>query len=243
MKSPCFRPASEEELPRILEIIRQAQRRMAAAGSRQWQDGYPASEHIANDLKQGYGWVLTDDDEEKSPIGAVASMEKINDSGVTDKAVGAARIVAYGAVVFDGEPAYEALDGHWLTNGPYVVVHRLAVADEALGQGFGTEFLKHVEQLPSGARSGPSASIPISIIAACCGFSTKADSCVVERSNTAADNVKPSKKGSKHPGNRSPDAENKGPQTKKESEPGVVQRKKRYLRVTISLKKSSSEMS
>ena len=74
-------------------------------------------------------------------------MEKKNDSGVTDKAVGAARIVAYGAVVFDGEPAYEALDGHWLTNGPYVVVHRLAVADEALGQGFGTEFLKHVEQL------------------------------------------------------------------------------------------------
>ena len=147
MKSPCFRPAFEEELPRIIEIIRQAQRRMAAAGSRQWQDGYPASEHIANDLKQGYGWVLTDDDEEKSPIGAVASMEKKNDSGVTDRTFGAARIVAYGAVVFDGEPAYEALDGHWLTNGPYVVVHRLAVADEALGQGFGTEFLKHVEQL------------------------------------------------------------------------------------------------
>ena len=32
-------------------------------------------------------------------------------------------------MVFDGEPAYGAIDGAWLTGGDYVVLHRLAVAN------------------------------------------------------------------------------------------------------------------
>ena len=57
-------------------------------------------------------------------------------------------MIAYGAVVFDGEPAYEALEGgQWLSEGPYVVVHRLAVADEALGESVGTRFLQEVERM------------------------------------------------------------------------------------------------
>lgn len=38
-----FTPGRTKDLPRILEIIRQAQRQMRQAGSRQWQDGYPLS--------------------------------------------------------------------------------------------------------------------------------------------------------------------------------------------------------
>lgn len=37
-----FRQAQSCETDRIMQIIRQAQARMHAAGSRQWQDGYPA---------------------------------------------------------------------------------------------------------------------------------------------------------------------------------------------------------
>jgi len=36
-------------------------------------------------------------------------------------------------VVFDGEPAYGAIDGAWLTGGDYVVLHRLAGAGGAGG--------------------------------------------------------------------------------------------------------------
>lgn len=55
------------------------------------------------------------------------------------------RIVAYAALVFDGEAAYDALDGKWLTDGPYVAVHRLAVADEAIRRGVATAFMRHTE--------------------------------------------------------------------------------------------------
>lgn len=45
-----FRQAQSCETDRIMQIIRQAQARMHAAGSRQWQDGYPAPGHISADI-------------------------------------------------------------------------------------------------------------------------------------------------------------------------------------------------
>ena len=55
--------------------------------------------------------------------------------------------MAYGAVLFEGEPAYEAIEGRWLTTGPYVMVHRLAVAEERLRQGVARRFMQRVEAL------------------------------------------------------------------------------------------------
>ena len=49
--------------------------------------------------------------------------------GETEPAKAAAaqgNVIAYGAVVFDGEPAYDAIEGAWLTDGEYVVLHRMA---------------------------------------------------------------------------------------------------------------------
>ncbi len=102
-----------------MEIIRQAQAQMRARGSAQWQDGYPALPDIEADIACGRG------------IAAVATKEM--------------RIVAYAAVAYDGEPAYDCIEGRWLTDGPYVVVHRLAVADEAKGRGTATALLRHAE--------------------------------------------------------------------------------------------------
>ena len=104
-----FRPAAEADLGRIMEIIRAAQARMRARGSSQWQNGYPAAADILRDIERGYGHLLAE-----------------AETGLT---------VAYGAVLFEGEPAYEAIEGRWLTSGPYVMVHRLAVAEERLRQG------------------------------------------------------------------------------------------------------------
>lgn len=131
-----FRPATSDDVPQILQIIAQAQRRMAAAGSAQWQDGYPALENIVSDLDCGYGYVFCGNGH---PGGCGERSATGPDVSET--------VVAYGAIVFDGEPAYEALDGQWLTEGSYVVVHRLAVSDAALGQGLGTVFLQQAERL------------------------------------------------------------------------------------------------
>lgn len=113
------RKAFPADAERILQIILQAKERMRLRGSRQWQDGYPASEHISDDINNGFGYVLCVDD----------------------------RIIAYAAVIFSGEPAYDSIKGNWLSNGPYVVVHRLAVADEMTRRGVATLFMNKIEEL------------------------------------------------------------------------------------------------
>lgn len=117
-----FRPAASGDVERILQIIAQAQRQMREAGSRQWQNGYPARGHILSDLRRGYGYVL------QRP--GCESPEAV---------------IAYGAVVFDGEPAYDAIEGAWLGEGGYVVLHRLAVADGAKEQGVAGEYIRRTE--------------------------------------------------------------------------------------------------
>lgn len=63
-------------------------------------------------------------------------------------------VVAYGAVVFDGEPSYDAIEGAWLTDGDYVVLHRMAVADGEKGRGVATEFMRRVEAMACGRGTG-----------------------------------------------------------------------------------------
>jgi GNAT superfamily N-acetyltransferase len=113
-----FVKAKRGDAERIMEIIEQAKAQMRRRGSLQWQDGYPAMENILNDIEKGYGFVL--------------EYEKI--------------IIAYAAVIFDGEPAYNVIEGRWLSDYPYVVVHRLAVADEMKKRGIATGFMQQIEQ-------------------------------------------------------------------------------------------------
>ncbi len=119
MSEVTFRQAALSELSRIVEIIDQAKERMRLRGSVQWLGPYPGREDIARDLARGYGYVLCCDNQ----------------------------IAAYGAVVFDGEPAYEHLQGTWPDDAPYVVVHRLAVADGWTRQGLATEFMRRTGEL------------------------------------------------------------------------------------------------
>ncbi len=121
MEQLLFRPARTADLPRIVQIIRQAQAQMRALGSDQWQDGYPAPSDIERDIATGAGYVLC--------------------------RAGEAEATAYGAILFDGEPAYEAIEGRWLTGGPYEVLHRLAVADGHKRQGLAGAFVRRTEQL------------------------------------------------------------------------------------------------
>lgn len=113
-----FRSAVEADADRIWQIIRQAKEQMWRLGSQQWQDGYPTPETIARDIALGCGYVLCKQE----------------------------CVIAYGAVIFDGEPAYEAIEGKWMDDEPYVVVHRLAVADEMKQQGIATLYMERVEE-------------------------------------------------------------------------------------------------
>ena len=118
-----FRPAMPEDVPAIMTLVEAAVRRLAAMGVDQWQDGYPNRGRIEQDVAEGIAHVIEEND----------------------------RVVAYGAVIFTGEDAYRAIDGGWLTEEEnYVVVHRMCVAEEVVGQGFGRRFMEAAEQFSRG---------------------------------------------------------------------------------------------
>lgn len=109
-----FRKAEEADIARIWEIIGQAKAQMRRLNSHQWDENYPALENIAKDIQSGNGYVF-------------CNKENI--------------AVTYGVISFDGEPAYKEIDGKWINDLPYMVVHRLAVADEMKHQGLAKRFM------------------------------------------------------------------------------------------------------
>jgi len=118
-KALQLRKAALSEVPQIWEIIQDAIEQRRLEGSKQWQDGYPNETSIENDINNGFGYVLTEKE----------------------------TILCYAAIIFDIEPAYEEIEGKWLTNGDYVVVHRVAVSKLAKGKGIATKLFEHVEGL------------------------------------------------------------------------------------------------
>lgn len=114
-----FRKAEERDVERIWQIIGQAKAQMQRLGSRQWDESYPAIGDIRQDIREGNGYVICRE----------------------------GRVVAYGVISFDGEPAYEEIEGEWPDDLPYVIVHRLAVADEAKRQGVAKQFMLQAEEV------------------------------------------------------------------------------------------------
>jgi GNAT superfamily N-acetyltransferase len=115
--NPTFRKAALPDLPQIWTILQQAILRRQADGSNQWQDGYPNPEVVANDIAKEVGYVLVVQDQ----------------------------IAAYCAILINDEPEYENLQGEWLTLADFVVFHRIAVAEECLGQGIAKLMFDHID--------------------------------------------------------------------------------------------------
>ena len=114
-----FRTAHESDLSTIWEIITFAKEVRRREGSSQWQDGYPDIDTIRLDIVDRKGYLLLFNDE----------------------------VCGYMAVVLDGEPAYDDIEGCWLSNRPYTTVHRMAVSSQAKGKGLGYTMLLKVEEI------------------------------------------------------------------------------------------------
>lgn len=113
-----FRQAVTEDSNTIWNILLGAKERRRKEGSLQWQDGYPNPETVANDIDKGFGYVLED---------------------------GNNNVIAYAALIPNYEPAYEDIEGQWLTNGDFLVVHRVAISEDFLGKGMATLVMKKIE--------------------------------------------------------------------------------------------------
>lgn len=113
-----FRKALVSEVDQIWSILEFAIESRRRDGSKQWQDGYPNRSSILQDIERGWAYVIVDD----------------------------GGILAYGAVILEVEPAYEAIEGAWLSSGPYIVVHRVAASERAKGMGIATHFFNYVAE-------------------------------------------------------------------------------------------------
>ena len=114
-----LRKAEKSEIPAIWLILQQAIEQRRLDGSEQWQDGYPNEAIIQTDIDAGYGYVLSENQE----------------------------VIAYAAIILDIEPAYEIIEGKWLTSGKYVVVHRVAVKNGLKQKGAATQMFRMIEKL------------------------------------------------------------------------------------------------
>lgn len=101
--SEIIRPAVLTDLPDVWTIIRQVKESFKRTGIDQWQKGHPNEYTLEQDITSGRGRVLEEN----------------------------GRVLAYFALCFDGEPNYAHIEnGAWLTDGPFSVLHRLAVRED-----------------------------------------------------------------------------------------------------------------
>lgn len=115
-----LRRASMEDLAVIWPLFEQGIEKRRLEGSEQWQDGYPNLQSISADIEKGYGYVCLDSEGE---------------------------IVGYVATIFDIEPAYEILEGKWLTSGKYACIHRLVTSQEKKVKGLGAWIMREAEKI------------------------------------------------------------------------------------------------
>jgi len=112
-----LRKAESQDRDLIWEIIQQAIERRRQDGSTQWQQGYPNLGTVETDIEKGFGYVMTVDGE----------------------------IAVYTALILNDEPAYSTIEGAWLSNGEFVVVHRVAVDEKFAGRGMVKKLFDHIE--------------------------------------------------------------------------------------------------
>lgn len=141
-----LRRSVEKDIPQIMEIISAAQAYFSRKGIQQWQNGYPNAEVISNDLRKGNSYVLLEDILQAGRPEKTDEPEKADERG---------KIIATVMISFDGEPTYAHIDGQWITDGSYAVIHRLAVRPELKGKNIAGWIIGQVEQMCA-ARNCPS---------------------------------------------------------------------------------------
>jgi len=103
-----IRKTTLHDLDTVMSIYDEARTIMRESGNMaQWQDGHPSREIIERDIKMGASYVCVQNNE----------------------------IVAVFFFGINPDPTYAKIDGQWLNDEPYGVVHRIARRHSARGTG------------------------------------------------------------------------------------------------------------
>ena len=99
--------ATGQDLPKIMTIIGEAKALLAADHSPQWQDGHPKRSQFIADIQAGTCWVLMNGNE----------------------------VAGTATLMTQPDPNYAHISGgHWVHNGPYATIHRIAISSQFRGQ-------------------------------------------------------------------------------------------------------------
>lgn len=112
-----FRKADTDDLQSILELFSRAVEHLRARGIDQWDEHYPTSEIIENDINSGNMCVLCEDE----------------------------TIVS--AIVINEHQEEEYEQGQWKDDSKPAVIHRLCVDPKAQSKGIGRRMMDYAERL------------------------------------------------------------------------------------------------
>ena len=126
-----FRKSTFDDVDKILEIIEKAKIELNKLGLDQWQNGYPNKEVIENDVKLGISYVLEDIEKNRNELES-ENLKKI-----------------LGTIVLspEKEEPYSKIEGKWITDDDYMVIHRLAVDFDMKNKGIATKILEFSEEV------------------------------------------------------------------------------------------------
>ena len=113
-----YRKATLDDIEEIMTIIEDGRLFLKGQGSGQWQDGYPNRETILDDIQKEQLYVVFTEEEEIAGVAAFTYHEE------------------------DYNHLYE---GKWISNLPYMVMHRIAVKAKYRHQGYGDSLFKLFE--------------------------------------------------------------------------------------------------
>ena len=127
-----IRQATPADIPALRPVFEAAKAIMRADGNHdQWSaPGFPDDSLLLRDIARGGGFVI--EISLRDPLGLGRNDKTIVISSEAEGGVEKS-IVAYFALLPSPEPTYDIIDGAWLTDGPYGVIHRMASYPEVHG--------------------------------------------------------------------------------------------------------------
>lgn len=107
-----IRKSTENDVHDMMKLISQAQHYFKENNIDQWQNGYPNEDVILQDIKLQSSYVLEDE-----------------------------KIIGTMFFSFDNDPNYSSIEGHWLWDGGYGVIHRIVIEKDLKGKSLANELI------------------------------------------------------------------------------------------------------
>lgn len=114
-----IRRTEERDIPAVVALYDAAREYMQESGIPQWTADYPNAFDVIEDIKKQSSYVLVDKEE----------------------------VIATACISFGEDVCYRVIEGKWMNERPYGVIHRIVVKPEQKGNDLAGKFLKEAVRL------------------------------------------------------------------------------------------------